>query len=507
MKRTCFDGSENSSNKRRNTGSSLELRGEDFGQRVPPLYQMIKKILQDYPSGQIFKEIIQNADDARATEVKFYLDCRVLQTLPLSLISAASDSSDSEQQLLLQEFTGSALISYNNAPFRKQDWESIQSFQQSGKAKNPHKIGKFGVGFNSVYHITDLPVILSQNYCGFLDPQERVWKGGSGRGFNLEKLKSYCQEALEPFDGICGFSKDNPSYQDKTLFRFPLRTKESMLSSDFYTIDKILSLIHTLKEEAQYLLVFLRSVCSIEICKITESNDTLSLFKVSVSERDYQSRLSQQKQLISRVESAFTGQSQYSVRDIIKDVSRFNIEKVDGGTVSNYDWLVVNQIGSNDNDVMQLAEKQHILPWVGTAINLKDLTCISNGRVFCVLPLPVEDLAPFHVHVNGTFAISSNRRSLKWEAQERKGDEEGTWNKYLVEKCLPSCYFKLVSELMELLIDSSTVYSCWPDIKRVTGTPWSGILDPYYKLLVGSSRLYILHLQEGDGLVLAMQFL
>ena len=336
--------------------------------------------------------------------------------------------------------------------------------------------------------ILDLPVILSQNCCGFLDPQKRVWKRESGRMFNLEKLRSYCQEALGPFDGICGFSKDNSSYQDKTLFRFPLRTKESMLSSDFYTIDRLHSLLHTLKEEAQYLLIFLRSVCSIEICKITESNDTVSLFKVSVSERDYESRLSQQKQLVNCIESTFTGQALYSVRDIIKDVSRFNIEKVDSGTVSNYDWLVVNQIGSDDNDVMQLAEKQHILPWVGTAINLEDPTCISNGRIFCVLPLPVENQAPFHIHINGTFALSSNRRSLKWEAQERKGDEEGTWNKLLVKKCLPSCYFKLVSELMELLIDPSTVYSCWPDTKRIEGTPWSGILDPFYQLLVSNSK-------------------
>lgn len=29
--------------------------GEDFGQKRPPLSKTIKKILQDYPSGQIFK--------------------------------------------------------------------------------------------------------------------------------------------------------------------------------------------------------------------------------------------------------------------------------------------------------------------------------------------------------------------------------------------------------------------------------------------------------------------
>ena len=43
---------------------------------------------------------------------------------------------------------------YNNAQFREEDWESIQNLQQSGKAQNPHKVGKFGIGFNSVYHIS-----------------------------------------------------------------------------------------------------------------------------------------------------------------------------------------------------------------------------------------------------------------------------------------------------------------------------------------------------------------
>ena len=38
--------------------------------------------------------------------------------------------------------------------FKKEVWDSIQSLHQSGKSKNPHRVGKFGVGFISVYHIT-----------------------------------------------------------------------------------------------------------------------------------------------------------------------------------------------------------------------------------------------------------------------------------------------------------------------------------------------------------------
>ena len=95
----------------------------------------------------ITQEIIQNADDARATEVKFYLDCRHVQTLPHNLVESATFSE-------LDRFQGPALMSFNNAPFKKEDWDSIQSLQQSDKAMNPHKVGKFGIGFNSVYHIT-----------------------------------------------------------------------------------------------------------------------------------------------------------------------------------------------------------------------------------------------------------------------------------------------------------------------------------------------------------------
>ncbi len=43
--------------------------GDDFGQKVD-LTARIREILRNYPEGiSIFKELIQNADDAGATEV------------------------------------------------------------------------------------------------------------------------------------------------------------------------------------------------------------------------------------------------------------------------------------------------------------------------------------------------------------------------------------------------------------------------------------------------------
>ena len=54
----------------------------------------------------------------------------------------------------LQKHQGPALLAYNDAQFKPRDWKGIQNFKQSEKKDNPFKVGKFGIGFNSVYHIT-----------------------------------------------------------------------------------------------------------------------------------------------------------------------------------------------------------------------------------------------------------------------------------------------------------------------------------------------------------------
>ena len=89
------------------------------------------------------QEIIQNADDAGATKVHFYLDNRQHRT-------------ESVIHPELVSFQGPSLMAYNDAVFTDKDWQSIQDMQQSVKAENPFKVGKFGIGFNSIYHITGI---------------------------------------------------------------------------------------------------------------------------------------------------------------------------------------------------------------------------------------------------------------------------------------------------------------------------------------------------------------
>ena len=85
--------------------------------------------------------MIQNADDAGATVVQFFLDCRQHETSGLVKPELAA-------------YQGPALISANDAVFSEQDWEGIQSLRDSPKDGDPFTIGRFGVGFSSVYHLT-----------------------------------------------------------------------------------------------------------------------------------------------------------------------------------------------------------------------------------------------------------------------------------------------------------------------------------------------------------------
>ena len=89
------------------------------------------------------QEIIQNADDAGARTVKFFLDRR-------------QHGTESVVERDLAKHQGPALLAYNDAQFTEKDWEGIQNLQHSCKEEDPFKVGKFGIGFNSVYHITGM---------------------------------------------------------------------------------------------------------------------------------------------------------------------------------------------------------------------------------------------------------------------------------------------------------------------------------------------------------------
>lgn len=83
--------------------------GEDFGQKID-LTVRIREILRNYPEGtSILKELVQNADDAGAREVRLCLDLRQHGTAGLPTPKLA-------------EFQGPALLVYNDGVFTDTDF-------------------------------------------------------------------------------------------------------------------------------------------------------------------------------------------------------------------------------------------------------------------------------------------------------------------------------------------------------------------------------------------------
>ena len=49
---------------------------------------------------------------------------------------------------------GPALYTYNDAMFTKEDWKGLRTVFDSVKKQDPMKVGRFGLGFKSVFHMT-----------------------------------------------------------------------------------------------------------------------------------------------------------------------------------------------------------------------------------------------------------------------------------------------------------------------------------------------------------------
>jgi len=97
--------------------------------------------------------LIQNADDAGATEITFMIDPRHHST-----------DHDGLWPPGLAKFQGPALLSWNNAQFTENDWESISKIHQSLKDTDPMKVGRFGLGFISIYHISGKHLLYLQGH-------------------------------------------------------------------------------------------------------------------------------------------------------------------------------------------------------------------------------------------------------------------------------------------------------------------------------------------------------
>ena len=254
--------------------------GEEFGQHEK-LTTRLNKLLRDYTDGfAVPKELIQNADDAGATEVKFLYDERTNQDAITCLLDQG-----------MKDCHGPALWVYNDATFKDEDFVNITKLNETTKAHDTAKIGRFGLGFNAVYNLTDVPMFVSKNFLAIFDPHTsflgKVIRNVRRPGIkinlnkNVKRLKKF-KNQFKPFNGIFGcdlhLDKQDNSF-DGTLFRFPLRTRDQASASEikklWYNQEEMRELLQMFLQGAKNVLLFTQNVLSVGIYHLpnTESQD------------------------------------------------------------------------------------------------------------------------------------------------------------------------------------------------------------------------------------------
>ncbi|MBE7556759.1 MAG: hypothetical protein HS126_37410 [Anaerolineales bacterium] len=92
-------------------------------------------------------------------------DLRGISTLAYELIQNADDVLDDQGRpaasRIMFDICDDALIVENDGVFREVDFDRVSQIASGGKREEKGTTGAFGIGFISVYQVTDCPEILS----------------------------------------------------------------------------------------------------------------------------------------------------------------------------------------------------------------------------------------------------------------------------------------------------------------------------------------------------------
>lgn len=220
-------------------------------------------------------------------QVKFCLDLR-------------THSSEGLAYPKLGPFQGAALLVYNSGVFAESDFKSIQNIGDSEKKKQITSTGRFGIGketlpstlsvfalsfalaltlfaalfrpppssssssspgFNSTYHVTDIPSFVSGTKLVYFDPHvkhlPRMSAANPGKIIDFMHPKGQEMVASFPaqFEPYMAFGNTFKKAFNGTLFRLPLRTLPqaavSRICSVDYSVSHARGLVLGFKEEVR----------------------------------------------------------------------------------------------------------------------------------------------------------------------------------------------------------------------------------------------------------------
>ena len=372
------------------------------------------------------KELLQNADDAKANEIHFVFDPRTHDSKHVF----------SENWKDLQ---GPAICVYNDKPFSEEDIKGIQKLGIGSKVDDPQKTGQYGIGFNAVYHLTDCPYFISNDdvIC-VSDPHTTYAPGANekapGRLFN--DLNEMFRRNYQ--DVFSGFLCDLFDLKGGTMFRFPLRGNgklQSKIINTQWDDIRIKKLFQSFRATAKRMLLFLNNVTKISISEIKDGALETYSVMCEVSDAGERAEFFEKMRTYSAVPT----------EEIPWHVIHY-VMKISDSKNAKANWLITQSLGyKGEDDDLQVPDgtAMGLLPRAGIAARLPSSdpqSPLFKHTLFCVLPLPVS--TKFPVHINGHFALDSARRDL-WH-DPRNPDVRVRWNYFMKEHVIAPAYVNAI---------------------------------------------------------------
>ncbi len=480
--------------------------GDGFGQRER-LTVRLRGLLRSYPrSIGIVKEILQNADDAGATRVWMVWDGREHPTEHLP------DSRMSRLQ-------GPALLFANDQVFTETDFEAIRSIGESSKAALGPKTGRFGLGFNTVYNVTDYPSFISGRWAIAFDPHRDAVAAEdepTGMRWQLEELREGGEDWLRGF-AAAGLDDEVIDHRG-TIFRLPARTveqaQESEICDEPFSRADFEQVLQDLGNVGDELLLFARNILELKVQEIDESGELRDLLTLSTQNRD---QVIAQRAIGNAAVEGDTAANiviwRADVEELPQVCYRHLIEMTSPKGREVRAWQVASGLFADSfNAVLRLNEemlalREKALPWVGAAVRL-DLRedgsyaiARQQGKLFCTFPLP-EQTGLLPCHVNGCFDLDPSRRqiSIDPDLYAEADRVRVAWNRALLEFAAPQAAAMAIAALVPEVASNGLgpFYDLWPDLSVRNAEPWRSFSGA---LLERLSELPIIRTRAGQELV------
>ncbi|PPR03604.1 hypothetical protein CVT24_007593 [Panaeolus cyanescens] len=431
---------------------------EDFSQRTSPI-AVLRGILAGYPfSAGILKEIIQNSEDARATKQIFFLDRR---THPSTQLYHAD----------LVSTQGPALLAFNDALFKDDDWTALRNMYQSSKGSDSTKIGKFGIGFRSVFHLTDCPQILSGKGFAIFDPLQ-AFTGSEGKKLPTENVVKDYPDHLQSILPTSLHELLQDGEFNGTIVRCPLRLSASPthdiyggISNEIVRPDRIGKILADFVEEGlDDTALFLKNIQQITIIDIDQQGVFTTLANATFARHDPEWSFEQAS--VCKIDMEISRQQgQKSTATWIMTTCQFpDNEATD---------LLSQSIPSNENVASTI--RKHKLNSTITLAVRNEHPAEVTGRLFTHLPLPIT--TSFNAHINAMFALTSDRQHLlNGEDRVAVGSSDHIlrkWNTLLFDHFIPQTWRRYLRYVAEKATSSESIYSAWPG--RAAGGEWRNV--------------------------------